>query len=215
MPPRTFAEGQPLCVNGESVDILDVVVASTGGVAAGVVGDRLALRRERNRGRELRRREAGERALTALREIRTLFRESHYADLPSAEWARTIVALGTIDDDVRHRLPEGWRHVMYSVRAAVGEYAGVACFADVDRRAGEGPLASHDEEWRQNGLDYVDYLISRLQQWTDEPSADGRKVGGLLDYDVWLARTGRHDAFDLGLPHRGWRLLHRQGRMGL
>jgi len=65
-----------------------------------------------------------------------------------------------VDDDVRHRLPLGWHHVMYSVRAAVGGYADVACFADIDARAEDGPLAVHDEKWRQNGLEFVEHLIS-------------------------------------------------------
>jgi len=49
---------------------------------------------------------------------------------------------------------------MYSVRAAVGGYADVACFADIDARAEDGPLAVHDEKWRQNGLEFVEHLIS-------------------------------------------------------
>lgn len=40
-------------------------------------------------------------------------------------------------------------HVM---RAAVGEYAGTACFADIDTRMVHSPLAVHDERWRQNVL---------------------------------------------------------------
>ena len=58
---------------------------------------------------------------------------------------------------------------MYSVRAAMGGYADVACFADIDARAEDGPLAVHDEKWRQNGLEFVEHLISGRRSKRNEP----------------------------------------------
>jgi hypothetical protein len=173
------------------MNALEALVATTGGVAAGVCGDRLALRRERTQQRETRLREAGERLLVALREMRELFRRSQSIRLDSEAWAAGIIALARADEDVAHRLPPGWGHLLRSVRAATGEFIGAPSLADLDSRVIFTPVAAHDERWRQYGLEYLDYVTFRVQSWTDEPSR--REVRRPpLTFDNWLATTGRH-----------------------
>jgi hypothetical protein len=86
-------------------------------------------------------------------------------------------------DDVGHRLPGDWRHLRQSVRAAVGEFVGGVVMADLDKRMVEYPLATPDPEWLSHTIDYLEYVVHKMQQWQDEPLSRGV----LLGFDAWLA----------------------------
>ncbi len=91
--------------------------------------------------------------------------------------------LARVYDDVGHRLPEDWHHLRRSVRAAVGEFVGGPAMSDLDRRMADHPLVPPDPEWLSHAVDYLEYVVQKVQQWEDEPLRD--RV--LLDFDAWLA----------------------------
>lgn len=189
------------------MNLVEIVVTATGGVAAGLCGHRLSLRREWARQRGVLRNEAAQQLLVPLRALRDLFRQSEHEAPTPETWGAAIVALAGAHDDVSHRLPQGWSHLLRSVRAAAGEFIGAPSLADLDRRLTSAPVAQHDERWRQHGLEYIDYVIFRLQVWADEPLAREPVHSRLLAFDDWLALTGRHGhrPSPLVAARRGWK----------
>jgi hypothetical protein len=82
-----------------------------------------------------------------------------------------------------------WRHLVRSVRAAVGEDSGMPSWADLDWSEHVAEMSPVDRRWWQYAVEYLDYVDSRLGL----VAIGGRHVSRveLLDYDSWLRRTGR------------------------
>ncbi len=165
------------------MDILALIAPLGAGVLLGVLGDRLALRREYGRDRLARSRDAAQALLPPLRRLRGLARDSQHDEHHPRAWSEGITEFARCYDDVGHRLPEGWRHLRHSVRAAVGEFVGGVVMADLDKRMVDYPLAAPDPEWCTHAVDYLEYVVRLVQQWQDEPNR--RRV--LLGFDEWLA----------------------------
>lgn len=55
--------------------------------------------------------------------------------------------------------------------------------ADIDKRMVEYPLATPDPEWLNHAIDYLEYVVHKLQRWQDEPM----RSEVLLGFDAWLA----------------------------
>jgi hypothetical protein len=165
------------------MDIASLVTPLGTGILLGVLGDRLALRRENGRERVSRARDAAEVLLPPLRRLRDLARDSEHDTHHPRAWSEAMTAFNRCYDDVGHRLPDGWRHLRHSVRAAVGEFVGGVAMADLDKRMVDYPLPAPDPEWRMHAVDYLEYVVRLVQQWQDEPTSP--RV--LLAFDAWLA----------------------------
>lgn len=157
---------------------------------AGVLGDRLVVRRQRATKREEHAQDAAALLIPAVKELRRLVRESDHQAQPSQAWTAAWLAFTDAYDDVGHRLPDGWRHLERSVRAAIGTFVGGIAASDSDTRMRDYAVAPHDEEWRRNADDYLDYALHSLRTWNDEPARTGR-AKPLLAFDPWLKRDQR------------------------
>jgi hypothetical protein len=166
---------------------LSTVVQLASGAALGVLGDRLTLRREARNDQIALAREATSRLLPELRRLRDLARDSRHDELHPRAWAEAITGFTRAYDDFGHRLPDGWRHVQRSVRAAVGEFAGGVVDADLDKRMVDYPLPVHDHVWLNNAIDYLEYVIWKVQVWNDAPLSRQVQRLPLLAFDPWLA----------------------------
>lgn len=158
------------------------------GIVLGAFADRIAVRRERDRDRRVLFREAGDVLLLHLRLLRDVARDSQYDNHQPREWAECMTGFCRAHDDLGHRLPSTWGHMKRSVRAAVGEFAGGVAMADVDKRMVDYPLPPHDQKWLTNAVEYLEYVIFRMQAWRDDPTTSVRRTPKLLDFDSWLAR---------------------------
>jgi hypothetical protein len=181
---RTELQESPAETPQWRMDVLALLGPLGSGIALGVLGDRLALRREHGRDRVSRARDAAEALLPPLRRLRDLARDSQYDEHHPRAWSEAMTGFARTYDDVGHRLPDGWRHLRQSVRAAIGEFVGGVVMADLDKRMVEYALATPDREWLSHAIDYLEYVVNRLQRWQDEPL---RRRDVLLDFDAWLA----------------------------
>lgn len=145
------------------------------------------MRRERDRDRLARCREAADLLLPHLRRLRALARDSEHDDAHPRAWSEAVTGLARAYDDIGHRLPDGWQHLHSSVRGAVGEFAGGVVMSDLDKRMVDYPLPPHNREWLMHASDYLDYAISQLQHWRDDPSPRRTRGQDLLAFDSWLA----------------------------
>ena len=171
---------------------LSTLLPLVSGVALGVLGDRLTFRRDARNDQIVLAREAATRLLPELRRLRDLARDSRHDELHPRAWAEAITGFTRAYDDFGHRLPAGWRHIQRSVRAAVGEFAGGVVDADLDKRMVDYPLPARDYTWLNNAIDYLEYVVWRLQVWNDTPLGRDVQRRQLLAFDAWLAR--RSDA---------------------
>lgn len=82
-----------------------------------------------------------------------------------------------------------WGHLVRSVRAAVGEDAGMPSWADLDWSEAVSDLSPVDRRWWQYAVEYLEYVDARL----GSVAIGGEQIERveLLDYDTWLRRTGR------------------------
>lgn len=102
------------------------------------------------------------------------------------------VAFRECEEAIRTRQPalEGhWRHLVRSVRAAVGEDSGMPSWADLDWSEHAAEVSPVDRRWWQYAFEYLDYVDARLGL----VAIGGKPVSKveLIDYDSWLRRTGR------------------------
>ena len=96
------------------------------------------------------------------------------------------------EETIRTREPAlggHWRHLVRSVRAAVGEDSGMPSWADLDWSEHVAEMSPVDRRWWQYAVEYLDYVDSRLGL----VAIGGRHVSRveLIDYDSWIRRTGR------------------------
>jgi hypothetical protein len=183
---------------------LSTTLPLVSGVALGVLGDRLTLRRDAHNDQIALAREAAGRLLPELRRLRDLARDSRHDELHPRQWGEAVTGFTRAYDDYGHRLPDRWQHVQRSVRAAVGEFAGGVVDADFDKRLVDYPLPARDYTWLNNAIDYLEYVVWMLQVWNDSPLGRRVRRRQLLASDPWL--EWRHGARPPMLGLR-WRRL--------
>jgi len=173
----------------------DVLIAMLPSALTGVVGyASAALVYRQKEGRALRL-SAADSVMPRLEALRHLVRISdRQAD--AAKWhAAMAEALGAIDAEL-HRLPAPWRHLLQSVRIAIGEASGVFAFADRTPYEPEVQPAPHSPLWASNTDDYLTYALGRLRVWKDDLRSR-RRVHALVSFDEWLRH--RDDQPRIGL----------------
>jgi hypothetical protein len=89
-----------------------------------------------------------------------------------------------------HRLPDGWRHLSRSIRAAVGTVFGGITFVDLRPDAVELALEEPDFMWQDFADDYLGYAVYWLLMWGDSTT---KRRQELWDFDTWLVRTERRE----------------------
>jgi hypothetical protein len=179
-----------------TVDLLSVMatglVSAVTALSGVVLGSRLLVGRERDADRVARCRESADAFLGTLRTLRDVARDSGRDESFDAHrWSEGITAFGRVWDDHGHRLPDNWRHLDRSARAAVGEFAGGVAMSHSDKRMVDYPPPAFDPVWHDNAVSYLEYVIYQLQRWRDEPTPDPRKQG-LRDFDAWLRTRAAH-----------------------
>jgi hypothetical protein len=125
-----------------------------------------------------------------LRELRALVRRHGRADLTSGDVAAAYADWAAAFDRNAHRLPDGWRHLSRSVRAAVGTVFGGITFVDLRPDAVELALEGPDFTWQDFADDYLDYAVYWLLRWGDSTT---KRRQELWDYDTWLVRSERRE----------------------
>ena len=142
------------------------------------------------------RRESTERARDAVIEIRhalrglaRLVRQRGTVEIDGHDLA---AAFRKCEETIRTQEPAlagHWRHLVRSVRAAVGEDSGQPSWADLDWSEHVAEMSPVDRQWWQCDVEYLAYVDSRLGL----VAIGGRHVSRveLIDYDSWLHRTGR------------------------
>ena len=157
-------------------------------------------------GRQTRKQEErGQRRLSAadlaqpLRDLRTLVRKHGRMDIEPSEVSAAFQSWFEAVDRHQHRLPDGWRHISRSVRAAAGTVFGAVSFVDIRPDAVLEPLEDPDGLWQDFVDDYIGYVLDRIMRWGDS-SESGR--GELLQFDPWLVRTERRQP--IGMNQLPW-----------
>jgi hypothetical protein len=158
-------------------------VTALGGV---FLGSQLLNGREREVDRVARCRESADALLGSLRTLRDIARDSDSDEsLHQGRWTEGIIAFGRTCDDHEHRLPDRWRHLGHSARAAVGEFAGGVAMSHIDKRMVDYPTPIFDAVWHDNAVSYLEYVIRQLQRWRDSPKPNPRRQD-LYNFDNWL-----------------------------
>ena len=176
-----------------TLDIVELVIVPpvTAGLAAWLTyvftvrqaagGERYSLRRA-----------AADDLYPTLRQLQRVVRKHGRIEVSVAEVAIAFRVLFEALGRQEHRLPESWRHLSRSMRAAAGTALGGVSFVDLDPRAETLELADPDGHWHDYADDYIDYVVYRVMRWGD--SLRGRALE-MLDFDTWLVRTGRREPF--------------------
>jgi argininosuccinate lyase len=168
------------------MDIGSAVAGALPTALLGYLGHKLAVDRDRNKDKLELSRSAADELLASLRVLRDLVRDSEWDELHPRKWAEANTTFGRVWDDHLHRFPDRWRHLHRSVRSAVGEHVGGVVLAREDKRVVDYPISEFNAEWHQNALEYIGYVIFRLQQWRDEPKRNPTRAN-LRTFDDWLA----------------------------
>jgi hypothetical protein len=170
---------------------MELLISAVPGLIAGLFGSytayRLSTRTARDAESRAIRREASADLSAPLRDLRTMTRRWGRAELSQAEVASAVVAWSEAFDRQGHRLPDKWRHVGRSVRAAVGEVFGGVAMVDLRPNMGDYPLAEPNFKWQDFADDYLTFVLNAVVRWGD---AQPRSTT-LHDFDSWLYATGR------------------------
>lgn len=187
----------------------DVVVA----LVAGAIGFGSSSLTARLRDGRALRIEAVDGVVPALDDLRRLIRFFPVQAEPAQWHIATTVALESLEAQT-HRLPPAWRHLLQSVRIAVGEATGAMAFADRYPLGSDSnlALAPYCPTWANHAEEYLTYSIRSLREWRDDLGLLRHHAPGLWPFDTWLARTDRQTtacACGTGELHRGGQgLLH-------
>lgn len=166
--------------------LITTAAASVGAFISGRLGLVQADRSETTRLR----RETADDLVTTLSELRRLLRDADGSRDIDA-WSKTVDITFDAVNDARHRLPSGWRHLKHSLRAALGEAVGAVAFVDIRSAHDKDELATYSHRWTEYAMEYTDLVIDSTRRWRDARAKVAPKVT-LLNYDDWLARTGRY-----------------------
>lgn len=105
-------------------------------------------------------------------------------------WVGAIGSVYDSFDENRFTLPPQWSHLKRSVRVATGEATGLA-FIDLST-LDPTETVKFNGNWLEFAGDYLEYAAGVVGRWREHYSgrrADSEKI---LEFDVWLARTGRY-----------------------
>lgn len=86
-------------------------------------------------------------------------------------------------------LPDEWRHLYCSIRAAVGEATGLGWSEVLGGRRSK--VASFDALWIEHGAAYLGYAILRIERWQNAYRDTSARRVRLADFDTWLRLTGK------------------------
>lgn len=134
----------------------------------------------------------------ALGHLARLIRQRGTVEIEGRELAASFRECEEVIRTQRPALRGCWRHLVRSVRAAVGEDVGMPSWADLDWSAGVADISSLDRRWWQYAVEYLAYVDDRL----GAVAIGGRRIERveLIDYDAWLRRTGRF----MGVATESW-----------
>jgi hypothetical protein len=170
---------------------MELFVSAIPGLITGLLGSyagfRLSARATRDAESRATRREASADLSAPLRDLRTMTRRWGRVEMSQGEVASAVVAWSEAFDRQGHRLPDEWRHVGRSVRAAVGEVFGGVAMADLRPDMGDYPLAEPNFTWQDFADDYLTFVLNAIVRWGDgQPTSTS-----LHDFDSWLHTTSR------------------------
>ena len=185
--------------------MLELFATHTLALAAGAVAMRQKDRMRRKRRDEDHLADAARTIVIQLRSLTTVVTKSRDVEVETAELIDAWRTCATAIAENEHRLPSGWRHLRRSIRAAFGELFGGPSWADISFGAELENVAEFDGRWWDYAVTYYEYVAERLAQVADRPEAVNETE--LLDFDTWLAVTGRHGQPMPGLL--GWRSRRR------
>lgn len=178
-----------------ATDFLNSALTLVGSTLAASVGAFLSARfggRQRAQADEVKqRRSTASAIIDQLLAVRALLREArHFRDV--AVWRDAIEALYDALDNARYRLPDGFRHMKRSVRAAIGEATGLSLTDSWPRSQNDtDDLAEHSDAWTTNAIDYIDLLVDALRAWRDARPKSADRIS-VRSFDSWLAVTERY-----------------------
>ena len=178
------------------MDILELIATHVLALAAGAVAMRHKDRLRRKHRDQEHLADAAQQIVAQLRPLRTVVAKSGDLEVESAEIVEAWRACAATIAENQHRLPTGWRHLTRSIRAALGELFGGPSWADISYGDELEEVAKFDGRWWDYALTYYGYVIERLAQMADRPELAGEAE--LLDFDTWLAVTGRHGELPSG-----------------
>lgn len=172
------------------MDVLEVVASHIVALAVGAVGMRYQDRLRRRRRDEEHVAEAARAIVTQLRSLKLVVTKSRDVEVSAAEIVDAWRECATAIAETEHRLPRSWRHLRRSIRAALGELFGGPAWADISYGAELQDVADFDGRWWDYAVAYYGYVADGLARIADRPEAVNKSE--LLDFDTWLAVTGRH-----------------------
>lgn len=170
---------------------MELLLAMIPGILSALIGSyagfRLSTRAAREAEARSIRREAAADLSAPVRDLRSMIRRQGQGDLSPAEVASVVVAWSEAFEWQTHRLPDKWRHVGRSVRAASGEVFGGVAMADILPEMSRFPLAEPNPRWQTFADGYLSYVLNLIARWGDGQSS----AAALLDFDAWLGVTAR------------------------
>lgn len=178
-----------------ATDFLDSAITLVGSTLAASVGAFLSARfggRQRAHADDAKRRRAtASVVIDQLLTVRALLREAQqFRDV--AAWREAIESVYDALDDARYRLPDGFRHIKRSVRAAIGEATALSLTDSWPRSENDADaLADYNREWTTNAIDYFDVVVDSLRAWRDASPKAADRIG-VRSFDSWLAVTERY-----------------------
>ncbi|MET4639597.1 hypothetical protein [Mycetocola sp. 2940] len=167
----------------------DVISATIGSVAGAFLESIHGCHRDQSRNLRDRRRASAESLLLDLRPLHRRMRKVDFSRNPK-KWSHDINrALHCIEAN-QSLLPDEWRHLCRSVRAAVGEATGLGWSEVLGGKPSK--VASFDAIWIEHGAAYVGYTIAKIERWQNaNRDASARRIR-LADFDTWLRLTGKY-----------------------
>ena len=117
--------------------------------------------------------ERGQRRLSSsdlaqpLRDLRTLVRKHDRMDIEPAEVSSAFQSWFEAVDRHQHRLPDRWRHISRSIRAAAGTVFGPVSFVDIHPDVAREPLEDPDGLCQDFADDYIGYVLDRIMRVDD------------------------------------------------
>jgi hypothetical protein len=137
------------------------------------------------------RRETADGLISALTALRLLFRDAE-TSRDFAQWAQVVEVAYDAVEDARHRLPGGWRHLKFSLRAAISTAVGGVAHVDLQPPRDQEQLADYDLRWAGYAMEYIDTVLYSIRRWRDAKASTAPKLA-LASYDQWLAKNGLYN----------------------
>jgi hypothetical protein len=176
-----------------TIDIVELVLVPplTAGLAAWLTY-LFTVRQSTGHERFSLRRSAADDLYLPLRQLQAVVRKHGRVEVTNAEAAFAFKTFFDSVDRQEHRLPDRWRHLSRSMRAAAGTALGAVSFVDLDPSVENLELAVPDAQWQDYADDYIDYVLHGVMVWGDSLRGGPSE---LLDFDKWLVHTGRREPF--------------------